>query len=97
MTFAEAAGIMIGGGGGTPAGSPKPDLVTYADTVIEGDSSFGTITEHYNVGAESEYTKQIIVYFIYKGTVNENISALHFMDKDGNIEKTVQFSGFYVG
>ena len=54
MTFAEAAGIMIGGGGGASE-LPKPDQITYQD---KGSSS-GTITEHYNAGTDNEYTKRI--------------------------------------
>ena len=54
MTFAEAAGIMIGGSGGASE-LPKPDRITYKD---DGSSS-GTITEHYNAGTDNEYTKRI--------------------------------------
>ena len=54
MTFAEAAGIMIGGSGGATE-LPKPDQITYQD---DGSSS-GTITEHYNAGTDNEYTKKI--------------------------------------
>lgn len=93
MTFAEAAGIMIGGGDGSVSEPPKPELITYED--IEGPR--GTIIEHYNVGTDSEYTKKIIVVFNDKGTVNEQIASLHFYDKDGKHEGSISFSGFYVG
>ena len=92
MTFAEAAGIMIGGGGGTPE-LPKPDQITYQDN----GSSSGIITEHYNVGTGNEYTKKIGISFSNKGTPNETVDSLKFYDKDGNYEGSVSFSGFYVG
>ena len=92
MTFAEAAGIMIGGSGGSSE-LPKPDQVTYQDN---GRSS-GIITEHYNVGTDNEYTKKIGVSFSNKGTPNETVSSLNFYDKDGNYEGYISFSGFYVG
>lgn len=92
MTFAEAAGIMIGGSGGSSE-LPKPDQVTYQDN----GSSSGIITEHYNVGTDNEYTKKIIVSFSDKGTPNETVSSLYFYDKDGNYEGYISFSGFYVG
>lgn len=92
MTFAEAAGIMIGGSGGSSE-LPKPDQVTYQDI----DSSSGMITEHYNVGTDNEYTKKIGVSFSNKGTPNETVNSLNFYDKDGNYEGYISFSGFYVG
>lgn len=92
MTFAEAAGIMIGGSGGASE-LPKPDQITYQD-----DGSYnGIITEHYNVGTDNEYTKQIRISFSNKGTPNETVSSLNFYDKDGNHEGYISFSGFYVG
>lgn len=92
MTFAEAAGIMIGGSGGASELS-KPDRITYQD---DGSSS-GTITEHYNAGTDNEYTKRIEISFSYKGTPNETVNSLNFYDKDGNYEGYISFSGFYVG
>lgn len=92
MTFAEAAGIMIGGGGGTSE-LPKPDQITYQDN----GSSSGIITEHYNVGTDNEYMKQIRMSFADKGTPNETVDSLKFYDKDGNYEGSISFSGFYVG
>ena len=92
MTFAEAAGIMIGGSGGTSE-SPKPDRITYQDN----NSSSGIITEHYNVGTGNEYTKKIGISFSNKGTPNETVDSLNFYDKDGNYEGYISFSGFYVG
>ena len=56
MTFAEAAGIMLGGGSSE---LPKPDTITYQDY----DTYNGTITETYNSGTDNEYTKQIRVSF----------------------------------
>lgn len=92
MTFAEAAGIMIGGSGGTSE-LPKPDRITYQDN----NSSSGIITEHYNVGTGNEYTKRIGISFSNKGTPNETVDSLNFYDKDGNYEGYISFSGFYVG
>ena len=92
MTFAEAAGIMIGGSGGTSE-LPKPDRITYQDN----NSSSGIITEHYNVGTGNEYTKKIGISFSNKGTPNETVDSLNFYDKDGNYEGYISFSGFYVG
>lgn len=92
MTFAEAAGIMISGSGGSSE-LPKPDQVTYQDN----GSSSGIITEHYNVGSDNEYTKKIEVSFSNKGTPNETVNSLNFYDKDGNYEGYISFSGFYVG
>lgn len=92
MTFAEAAGIMIGGGGGTSELS-KPDQITYQDN----GSSSGIITEHYNVGTDNEYIKRIEISFSNKGTPNETVNSLKFYDKDGNYEGSISFSGFYVG
>ena len=92
MTFAEAAGIMIGGAGGTSE-LPKPDQITYQDN----GSSNGIITEHYNVGTGNEYTKKIEISFSNKGTPNETVDSLNFYDKDGNYEGYISFSGFYVG
>lgn len=92
MTFAEAAGIMIGGSGGTSE-LPKPDRITYQDN----NSSSGIITEHYNVGTDNEYTKKIGISFSNKGTPNETVDSLNFYDKDGNYEGYISFSGFYVG
>ena len=92
MTFAEAAGIMIGGSGGASE-LLKPDQITYQD---DGSSS-GVITEHYNVGTGNEYTKKIIVSFSNKGTVNEMVNNLSFYDKNNNYEGSISFSGFYVG
>ena len=80
MTFAEAAGIMIGGGGGGISELPKPDRITYQDN----NSSSGIITEHYNVGTGNEYTKKIEISFAYTGTPNETVNSLNFYDKDGN-------------
>lgn len=91
MTFAEAAGIMIGGSGGTSE-LPKPDQITYQD-----NSSKGTITEHYNAGTDNEYTKRIEISFSNRGTPNETVNSLDFYDKDGNYEGCISFSGFYVG
>ena len=91
MTFAEAAGIMIGGSGGASE-LPKPDQITYQD-----NSNNGTITEHYNAGTDNEYTKRIEISFSYKGTPNETVNSLNFYDKDGNYEGYISFSGFYVG
>ena len=93
MTFAEAAGIMIGGSGGGTSELPKPDRITYQDN----NSSSGIITEHYNVGIGNEYTKKIEISFSYKGTPNETVNSLNFYDKDGNYEGYISFSGFYVG
>ena len=93
MTFAEAAGIMIGGSGGGTSELPKPDRITYQD---DGSSS-GIITEHYNMGTDNEYTKKIEISFSYKGTPNETVNSLNFYDKDGNYEGYISFSGFYVG
>ena len=93
MTFAEAAGIMIGGSGGGTSELPKPDRITYQDN----NSSSGIITEHYNVGTDNEYTKKIEISFSYKGTPNETVNSLRFCDKDGNYEGYISFSGFYVG
>lgn len=95
MTFAEAAGIMIGGSGGTSE-LPKPDQITYQDAGSSSGSS-GIITEHYNVGTDNEYTKKIEISFSNKGTPNETVSSLNFYDKDGNHEGYISFSGFYVG
>ena len=92
MTFAEAAGIMIGGSGGTSE-LPKPDRITYQDN----NSSSGIITEHYNMGTDNEYTKKIGISFSNKGTPNETVDSLNFYDKDGNYEGYISFSGFYVG
>lgn len=92
MTFAEAAGIMIGGSGGASE-LPKPDQITYQDN----NSSSGIITEHYNVGTDNEYTKKIGISFSDKGTPNETVNSLNFYDKDGNYEGYISFSGFYVG
>ena len=92
MTFAEAAGIMIGGSGGVSE-LPKPDQVTYQDS----GSSNGIITEHYNVGTGNEYTKSIGISFSNKGTANETVNRLVFYDKDRNYEGYISFSGFYVG
>ena len=92
MTFAEAAGIMIGGSGSTSE-LPKPDQITYQDN----NSSSGIITEHYNVGTDNEYTKKIGISFSNKGTPNETVDSLNFYDKDGNYEGYISFSGFYVG
>ena len=92
MTFAEAAGIMIGGSGGASE-LPKPDRITYQDI----NSSSGIITEHYNVGTGNEYTKKIGISFSDKGTPNETVNSLNFYDKDGNYEGYISFSGFYVG
>ena len=92
MTFAEAAGIMIGGSGSISE-LPKPDQITYQDK----DSSSGTITEHYNAGTDNEYTKRIEISFSNKGTPNETVNSLNFYDKDGNYEGYISFSGFYVG
>ena len=91
MTFAEAAGIMIGGSGGASE-LPKPDQITYQD-----NSNNGTITEHYNVGTDNEYTKRIEISFSNRGTPNETVNSLNFYDKDGNYEGYISFSGFYVG
>ena len=91
MTFAEAAGIMIGGSGGTSE-LPKPDQITYQD-----NSNNGTITEHYNAGTDNEYTKRIEISFSNRGTPNETVNSLNFYDKDGNYEGYISFSGFYVG
>lgn len=92
MTFAEAAGIMIGGNsGGTE--SAMPDLITYTDT----DSYSGVIIEYYNVGGDNAYTKRINVSFSNKGTVNETVNSLDFYDRNGNSEGSISFSGFYVG
>ena len=93
MTFAEAAGIMIGGSGGGTSELPKPDRITYQDN----NSSSGISTEHYNVGTGNEYSKKIEISFSYKGTPNETINSLNFYDKDGNYEGYISFSGFYVG
>ena len=90
MTFAEAAGIMIGG---SSSELLKPDQVTYQDN----GSSSGIITEHYNVGTDNEYTKKIGVSFSNKATPNETVNSLNFYDKDGNYEGDISFSGFYVG
>lgn len=92
MTFAEAAGIMIGGDGGASELS-KPDQITYQDN----GSYNGIITEHYNVGTDNEYTKRIEISFSNKGTPNETVSSLRFYDKDGTYEGYISFSGFYVG
>ena len=93
MTFVEAAGIMIGGGGGGISELPKPDQITYQD-----DGSYnGIITEHYNVGTDNEYTKQVRVSFSNKGTVNEQVNSLYFYKEDGSSDGSVSFSGFYVG
>ena len=93
MTFAEAAGIMIGGGGGGISELPKPDQIIYQD-----DGSYnGIITEHYNVGTDNEYTKQVRVSFSNKGTVNEQVNSLYFYKEDGSSDGSVSFSGFYVG
>ena len=92
MTFAEAAGIMIGGSGGASE-LPKPDRITYQDN----NNSSGIITEHYNVGTGNEYTKKIGISFSNKGTPNETVDSLNFYDKDGNYEGYISFSGFYVG
>ena len=92
MTFAEAAGIMIGGSGGASE-LPKPDRITYQDN----NSSSGIITEHYNVGTDNEYTKKIGISFSNKGTPNETVNSLNFYDKDGKYEGYISFSGFYVG
>ena len=93
MTFAEAAGIMIGGGGGGISELPKPDRITYQDN----DTYNGTITETYNRGTNNEYTKQIRVSFSNKGTVNEQVNSLYFYKEDGSSDGSVSFSGFYVG
>lgn len=92
MTFAEAAGIMIGGSGGSSE-LLKPDQVTYQDN----GSSNGIITEHYNVGTENEYAKRVNVSFSNKGTPNETVNTLYFYDKNGSYEGSISFSGFYVG
>lgn len=92
MTFAEAAGIMIGGNSGSTEPT-MPDLITYTDT----DSYSGVIIEHYNVGGSNAYTKRVNVSFSNKGTVNETVNSLHFYDKNGNSEGSISFSGFYVG
>ena len=92
MTFAEAAGIMIGGSGGASE-LPKPDRVIYKDL----DSYSGEITEYYNIDTSNEYTKKIIVSFSNKGTVNETVNNLSFYDKNNNYEGSISFSGFYVG
>lgn len=92
MTFAEAAGIMIGGPGGVSE-LPKPDHINYQDN----GSSSGIITEHYNVGTGNQYTKKIRISFSKKGTPNETVNGLDFYDKDGNYEGYISFSGFYVG
>ena len=91
MTFAEAAGIMIGGSGGASE-LPKPDQITY-----QHNSNNGTITEHYNAGTDNEYTKRIEISFSNRGTPNETVNSLNFYDKDGNYEGYISFSGFYVG
>ena len=91
MTFAEAAGIMIGGSGGASE-LAKPDQITYQD-----NSNNGTITEHYNAGTDNEYTKRIEISFSNRGTPNETVNSLNFYDKDGNYEGYISFSGFYVG
>ena len=92
MTFAEAAGIMIGGNGGLSE-LPKPDIITYQDD----DTYNGTITETYNSGTDNEYLKRIRVSFSNKGTVNEQVNSLYFYKEDGSSDGSVSFSGFYVG
>ena len=92
MTFAEAAGIMIGGSGSSSE-LPKPDTITYHDI----DTSNGIIIETYNSGADNEYSKQIRVLFYNKGTVNEQVNSLYFYKEDGTSDGAVSFSGFYVG
>ena len=92
MTFAEAAGIMIGGSGGVSE-LPKPDHITYQDN----GNYYGIITEYYNVGTDNQYTKKIRISFSNKGTPNETVDGLDFYDKDGNYEGYISFSGFYVG
>lgn len=90
MTFAEAAGTMIGGGSSE---LPKPDTITYQDN----DTYNGTITEIYNRGTDNEYTKQVRVSFSNKGTMNEQVESLYFYKEDGSSDGSVSFSGFYVG
>ena len=89
MTFAEAAGIMIGGGSSE---LPKPDTITYQDN----DMYNGTITETYNSGTDNEYTKQIRVSFSNKGTVNEQVNSINFYKEDGSSDGSVSCSVIYV-
>lgn len=89
MTFADAAGIMIGDSGGRSAEPTLPDSITYKDV----DDYSGKITEQYSDGNKRE----ILVSISNKGTINETITSLRFLLADGTVEKQINFSGFYVG
>lgn len=91
MMFDEAAGIMMSGGSSPEL--KKPELITYED-INDYD---GMLTEHYNKGTISEYTKKIRIHFTNKGSVNEEISSLQFLNDDETVAETISFSGFYVG
>lgn len=91
MTFAEAAGIMISGNSSPEL--KKPELITYVGV----NDYEGILTEHYNKGTISEYTKKIRIHFANKGTLNEEILSLQFLNDDETVAETINFSGFYVG
>lgn len=87
MTFGDAAGLMIGSGDSSDP--VLPDSISYSDV----DDYNAMLTEHYPDG----HDRKIRVGLYNKGTVNEQVSSLSFLDSDGNVEKQISFSGFYVG
>lgn len=91
MTFAEAAGIMIGGSGGSN-NLRIADNISYIDT----GSSGGKITEEYGTDTNKK-TCTVNVEFSYKNTPNEQVTALTFYDENGKSIGNVSFNGFYVG
>lgn len=100
MTLLEAAGIMMNATGSTASVSfndivelPKPDVVEYSDDTTGN----GLITEHYNVGKDNAYNLYVNVSFSNKGTPNEQVTSLTFLDSNHQQTGYVSFSGFYVG
>lgn len=85
MTFAEAAGIMIGG-------IRIADNISYTDT----GSSSGRITEEYGTDTNKK-TCTVNVSFSNKNTPNEQVTALTFYDENGKSMGNVSFNGFFVG
>lgn len=91
MTFAEAAGIMIGGSGDS-------NSLRIADNIsyIDAGSSGGRITEEYGTGTNKK-TCTVNVSFSNKNTPNEQVTALTFYDENGKYIGNVSFTGFFVG
>ena len=91
MTFAEAAGIMIGGSGGSN-NLRIADNISYTDTGGSG----GKITEEYGTDTNKK-TCTVNVSFSNKNTPNEQVTELTFYDENGKSIGNVSFNGFYVG